>query len=74
MLKQAVFLATLLVHGLALPAQEARVFETSTAPPAWRRLRPASDDAMVHLQIGITHEENTIKQLELRLFEGIIAL
>ena len=70
MLKQLITFVALLAHGLALPAQEARVTEKTATPPACKRLGPASDAAIVHLQVGIKQKENAISQLELRLFEG----
>lgn len=70
MLKHPMIFAALLALGLASPAQVARVREQSAIPLAWRRLGPASDATMVHLQIGIKYEESAMSQLELRLFEG----
>ncbi|KAM3531475.1 hypothetical protein NHJ13051_000767 [Beauveria bassiana] len=62
-------LAALLAFGLALPAQEARVTETSSIPRAWKKLRPASDVAKIHLHIGIKQEEDTLDELKRRLIE-----
>lgn len=67
-------LATLLAFGLALPAQEARVTETSSIPRAWKKLRPASDAATIHLHIGIKQEEDTLDELKRRLIEGTFDL
>lgn len=70
MLKHYIIFAVLLAVGLASPTQIARLREQSATPLTWRRLGPASDATIVHLQIGIKHEKNAISQLELRLFEG----
>ncbi|KAJ6784144.1 hypothetical protein PWT90_04174 [Aphanocladium album] len=69
MMRLFTVLATLLGYCIALPAQNARITESSVVAPSWKRLQPAHPNATVHLQIGLKHEEHTMKQLELRLFE-----
>ncbi|KAM3454510.1 hypothetical protein MY3296_002967 [Beauveria thailandica] len=64
-----VALAVLLAFGLAFPAQEARVTESSAIPRGWKKLRPASDAATIHLHIGIKQEEDALDELKRRLIQ-----
>ncbi|EGX94291.1 tripeptidyl peptidase [Cordyceps militaris CM01] len=68
MMRRLLVFAGLFAYCCALPAQ-GRITESSAIPPAWRKLRPASDAATVNLQIGVKHDEETMNELKWRLYE-----
>lgn len=71
MLYRLSIIGALLASSWALPAQESRLVESTPSPLSWRKIRPASDSAIVHLNIGVKHDENTAEELKRRLLQSM---